>query len=111
MKKVSKRILDKINLINEMLPSVNGCSNYAYTYNGGTYPHQISIKPITVKNQFVTITNNGGTFIDNKERFNVNKTDSLDEFGSVYLNVTLKAILKAFVQLLKEEQKTILNEN
>jgi hypothetical protein len=102
-KKVSKSILDRINLINSLIPKIEESENFAYTYAGGTYPYQVRIKPITVKNQFVTIENNGGTFIRTKERFNINNKEHFEECGLYELKNSLSIILKAFKAVIKNK--------
>jgi len=107
MKKFPKAILDKIELINSLIDRVNDADSIPYTYAGGTWAHEVLIKPIQVNNQFVTIINagsktlNGSTFIDGKERFNVNKvTPWNDDNCRGHLSYTLSIILKSFKQVL-----------
>lgn len=95
--------LKKINEINDLINVINELGEIPVTYAGGTFPYYVSIKPITVKNQFVTIESNVNeySFIDNKERYNVNKTSICgDEFCEKHLNYTLNTILKSFKKLL-----------
>jgi hypothetical protein len=94
-----KTILNKIDLINSMIKQVNDLENIPFTYAGGTFPHYVVIKPIKVKNQFVTIESdiNNYSFIDKKERYNLNKVSLLgDEYCKKHLNYTLNIILKSF---------------
>ncbi len=94
-----KAILNKIDLINSMIEQVNDLENIPVTYAGGTFPHYVVIKPIKVKNQFVTIESdiNNYSFIDKKERYNLNKVSLLgDEYCKKHLNYTLNIILKSF---------------
>jgi len=101
MKKFPKAILDRINLINSIIDKVNDADNIPLTYNGGTYPHYVIIKPITINNQFVTIEGDKGTFIDGKDRYNVNKVSVCgDEQCRGHLSYTLSIILKAFKQVI-----------
>ena len=101
MKKFPKAILDKINLINSMIDAVNEAEDLPYTYDGGTWPYYVCIKPIKVSNQFVTIEGDKGTFIDGKERYNVNKLSSFgDEQCRGHLSYTLSIILKAFKKVI-----------
>lgn len=92
----------KIQSINAMIEEINQSEFIPYTYNGGTYPMIVYIKPIEVKNQFVTIQSNSyGTYIDGKERYNVNKTSTFgDEFCKKHLEYTLNVILKTFKKTL-----------
>lgn len=99
-----RAILNKIEQINALINEVNECNEYPTTYNGGTFPHYVVIKPIKVKNQFVTIKSDieNYSFIDNKERYNLNKVSVFgDEFCKSHLNHTLNIILKSFKQTLK----------
>ena len=94
-----KTILNKIELINSMIEQVNQSENIPLTYAGGTFPHYVVIKPIKVKNQFVTIESdiNNYSFIDKKERYNLNKVSVFgDEYCKKHLNYTLNIILKSF---------------
>lgn len=94
-----KAILNKIELINSMIEEVNQSENIPFTYAGGTFPHYVLIKPIKVKNQFVTIESdiNNYSFIDKKERYNLNKVSVFgDEYCKKHLNYTLNIILKSF---------------
>jgi len=101
MKKFPKAILDKINLINSMIDRVNEADDIPLTYNGGTWPYYVIIKPISINNQFVTIEGDKGTFIDGKDRYNVNKISLCgDEQCREQLRYTLNVILKAFNKVL-----------
>jgi predicted RNA-binding protein len=94
-----KTLLKKIDLINSMIEQVNDLENIPVTYAGGTFPHYVVIKPIKVKNQFVTIESdiNNYSFIDKKERYNLNKVSLMgDEYCKKHLNYTLNIILKSF---------------
>jgi hypothetical protein len=111
MKKFPKSISDRIALINSMIDAVNDADAIPYTYCGGTYPHEVLIKPITIHNQFVTITNAGSkiicgaTFIDGKERYNVNKVTTWNDANCRgHLKYTLSIILKSFKQALNHKQ-------
>jgi hypothetical protein len=95
--------LKKINEINDLINVINELGDVPTTYAGGTFPHYVSIKPITIKNQFVTIESNIEvySYIDNKERYNTNKSSIFgDEFCEKHLNYTLNIILKAFKKTL-----------
>jgi hypothetical protein len=102
MTKKQSNTLDKIVLINSMIEAVERSESLPFTYNGGTYPYLVLIKKIKVKNQFVTIENNNGTYIDKKERYNLNKvTDFNDCYCLGHLNYTLNVILRTFKTTLK----------
>jgi archaellum component FlaG (FlaF/FlaG flagellin family) len=101
MKKFPKAILERINLINSMIDAVNDADDIPYTYGGGTYPYYVIIKPITIHNQFVTIVGDKNSFVDGKERYNVNKVTTFgDDNCRGHLNYTLSIILKAFKKVL-----------
>jgi len=97
-----KALLKKIELINSMLEAVNDSADIPVTYAGGTWPHYVQIKPIEVKNQFVTIRPSDDAFLrhnyfETKERYNMNKKSLCgDEYCAKHLNYTLNIILKAF---------------
>lgn len=94
-----KTLLKKIDLINSMIEQISEAENIPVTYAGGTFPHYVVIKPIKVKNQFVTIESdiNNYSFIDKKERYNLNKVSLMgDEYCKKHLNYTLNIILKSF---------------
>jgi hypothetical protein len=105
-----KALLKKIEEINSMLPAVNDAGDIPLTYAGGTWPYYVQIKPIEVKNQFVTIRPSDDasssycsryTYFKTKERYNMNKKDVCDDYGSKHLNYTLNIILKAFKKVTK----------
>jgi hypothetical protein len=101
-----KALLKKIEEINSMLEAVNNADEIPLTYAGGTWPHYVQIKPIEVKNQFVTIrpsddASKYSTYFETKERYNMNKKDVCDDYGSKHLNYTLNIILKAFKKAVK----------
>jgi hypothetical protein len=103
MKKFPIVITRKIALINELLPKVIECENIPITYNGGTFPHYVTVEKITVNNQFVTIYGDGSQYdyIGKKQRFNVNNLNEFDSEGRSDLNHTLNIIIKAFKSTLK----------
>lgn len=95
--------LKKIQEINSLIVTISELGEIPVTYAGGTFPHYVSIKPITIKNQFVTIESdiNEYSFIDKKERYNINKTSICgDEFCEKHLDYTLNTILKSFKKIL-----------
>ena len=99
-----KAILNKINEINTLIDRVNELESYPTTYAGGTFAFYVMIKPIKVKNQFVTIESaiDSYSFIDKKERYNINKTSVFgDDFDGKHLVYTLNIILKSFKQSIK----------
>lgn len=96
-----KKLIEKINLINSMIEQVDNAERIPTTYAGGTYPYYVSIEPIVIKNQFVTIISRmkDNSFIDGKERFNMNKKSIFgDQHCQKHLNYTLNIIIKAFKQ-------------
>jgi len=102
-----KALLKKIDLINSMIDSVNNADEIPLTYAGGTWPYYVQIKPIEVKNQFVTIRPLedallGYNYFETKERYNMNKKSICgDEYCAKHLNYTLNIILKSFKKVIK----------
>ena len=99
-----KKLLKKIDLINELVPQINNLGQMPVTYDGGTWPYLVSIQFIEVKNQFVYIKSNTNrnSFIDGIERYNMNKKSNWgDEFCADHLDRTLNVILKTFKKALK----------
>lgn len=102
-KKFPIAVQRKVDAINSMISEINQADAVPYTYAGGTYPYAVYIKPIIIKNQFVTIeTDVLGTYIDGKERYNVNKVSTFgDEYCKKHLDYTLNVILRTFKKTLK----------
>lgn len=102
-----KALLKKIDLINSMIDQVNNADEIPLTYAGGTWPYYVQIKPIEVKNQFVTIRPLedallGYNYFETKERYNMNKKSICgDEYCAKHLNYTLNIILKSFKKVIK----------
>jgi hypothetical protein len=102
-----KALLKKIEEINSMLEAVNNADQIPLTYAGGTWPYYVQIKPIEVKNQFVTIRPSDDAslrhnYFETKERYNMNKKSVCgDEYCAKHLNYTLNIILKAFKKAVK----------
>lgn len=105
MKKVSTSLVKRIDEINELIRQANELELTAYTYGGGTFPHIVNIKPIRVKNQFVTIETASPSRYDfiTKERFNVNKLAIWDTNGMNDLKYNLTHIKRAFINALKNQ--------
>ena len=98
MKKVSTSLAKRIEEINELVQQANELELTAYTYGGGTFPYIVNIKPIVVKNQFVTIetaSKSQYNFLV-KERYNVNK-DAYSFNGLSHLKSDLTYIKRALV--------------
>lgn len=97
-KKFPVGIQRKVDTINSMVEAIKGSESIPYTYAGGTWPYAVCIKPIVINNQFVTIEGDDhGTFIEGKERYNVNKSSTFgDEYCRKHLEYTLGVILKTF---------------
>jgi hypothetical protein len=105
MKKFPVRILRKIEQINSMLEEVKNADETPITYAGGTWPYYVDILPIEINNQFVTIRSaiKNHSFIDGKERYNVNKTSMFgDENCAKHLEYTLGIILKSFKKVISK---------
>lgn len=101
-----KKLIQKIEQINALIDAVNESENIPVTYAGGTWPYYVQIKPIEVKNQFVTIRPSDDastyTYFETKERYNMNKKSICgDEFCAKHLNYTLNIILKSFKKVTK----------
>lgn len=103
MKKVSAQMVKRIEEINALIQQANELELTAYTYGGGTFPYIVNIKPIVVKNQFVTIETASKSQYDfiSKERFNVNNDDFWDYNGIESLKYCLKHIKKALTDAIK----------
>ena len=97
-KKFPIAVQRKVDAINSMIDEINQADAVPYTYAGGTYPYAVYIKPIVIKNQFVTIeTEKLGTYIDGKERYNVNKVSVYgDEYCKKHLMYSVNIIHKTF---------------
>lgn len=101
-----KAVLNKINEINALISKVNELNEYPTTYDGGTFPYYVVIKPIKVSNQFVTIESDTDSYsyIDKKERYNMNKTSVCgDEYCRKHLMYTLNVILRAFKKAINNQ--------
>jgi mannosyltransferase OCH1-like enzyme len=103
MKKVSTSLTKRIEEINELIRQCNELELTAYTYGGGTHEHYVNLKPIVVKNQFVTIETSSPSMYDfiSKERFNVTKDEFWDDNGIEALKWNLHHIKKALVNAIK----------
>lgn len=100
-KKIPKNVIDRINLINSLIPQIDQLDELVYTYAGGTWPYIIDLKEIRVKNQFVKFfTKNedrAGYLLDKNKRYNTNGTkwgEDLDQLKND-LSIILKAYKKA----------------
>ena len=93
------RLIDEIN---NLLPLVNNCNNYASTYDGGTFPYYIMLDDfITVKNQFVYIKqSNFSNIYPFEKRYNLNNKDQFSVNGVKALLYDLRLIKKSFKNLL-----------
>lgn len=105
MKKVSTSLVKRITEINELIQIANELELTAYTYGGGTFPHIVNIKPIVIKNQFVTIETASMSQYDfiGKSRFNVTKEEFWDDNGIEALKYCLKHIKKALTNALNNQ--------
>lgn len=105
MKKVSTSLTKRIEEINELVRRANELELSAYTYGGGTFPYIVNIKPIVIKNQFVTIETASKSQYDflSKERFNVTKDDVWDNNGLADLKYNLTHIKRALTNALNNQ--------
>ena len=103
MKKVSTQLAKRIDEINALIQQASESESIPSTYAGGTHEYYVNIKPIVVKNQFVTIETASATMYDfiGKSRFNVTKNDSWDDNGIVALKESLTYIKRALVNAIK----------
>jgi hypothetical protein len=103
MKKVSTSLVKRIEEINELMQQANELDCMVYTYGGGTFPYYVNIKPIVIKNQFVTIESASQSHHDyiRKERYNVNNLESWDANGLAHLKSDLTYIKRALVNAIK----------
>lgn len=94
--------MDRINLINSLIPQIDQLDELVHTYAGGTWPYIIDLKEIRVKNQFVKIfTKNedrAGYLLGKNQRYNINS----EEWGKdlAQLKNDLSIILKAYKKAL-----------
>ena len=96
---MKKAILNKVNAINELIKTAKGLDiETPVTYDGGTWPYEIDINWISVKNQFVYIDENKSRYSYNFEkRYNTNTEYG---FGSLedlthHLNLIKRTLAKA----------------
>ena len=103
MKKVSTQLAKRIDEINALIQQANELDCMVYTYGGGTHPYIINLKPIAIKNQFVTIESASQSHYDyiRKERYNVNNLESWDANGLSHLKSDLTYIKRALVNAIK----------
>ena len=104
MKKVSAQMVKRIDEINALIQQASELELTAYTYGGGTHPYIVNIKPIVVKNQFVTIETASKSQYDfiRKERYNVNK-DAYSFNGLSHLKSDLTYIKRALVNAINNQ--------
>jgi hypothetical protein len=104
MNKLPKSIGNRITEINSLLDQVALLDEYAYTYNGGTWPYYVDIEPIQVDGLKVTIKANdlrgSHNYIDVQE-YDVTNDDYFNDYGLRGLKYDLSVILKALKKALK----------
>jgi hypothetical protein len=100
---ISKKLDALITEVNELLPQVNNCNSYAYTYAGSTMCYYIILdEPIIVKGKYVYIkTSKFSNNYNFENRYNANNKDIFSDNGEKALLYDLRIIKKAFIQLLK----------
>lgn len=96
---MKKSIINRINTINEMIPMLDRLEDYVYTYDKGTYPYLLDIKPIVYNNRFVWIEsekgwNNTRNYFDSKLRLNINNEMDLEDL-KYYLSLITREFKKA----------------
>ncbi len=98
MKKVSKQVIKRIDLINTLLKEVEKAQEIPYTYGGSTWPYLVQLeKPIKYNERFVWIyeTESSNKYGFNK-RYNANNPEQLQE-----LKYHLTLIRRALKQVIK----------
>jgi len=102
---ISKQLDTLITEINELLPKVNDCNSYAFTYAGSTMCYYIILdEPIIVKGKYVYIkTSNFSNNYNFEKRYNANNKEEFADNGKKALLYDLRIIKKAFIQLLKNQ--------
>lgn len=100
---ISKQLDTLITEVNQLLPQVNNCNSYAYTYAGSTMCYYIILdEPIIVKGKYVYIkTSKFSNSYNFENRYNANNKDEFSTNGEKALIYDLRIIKKAFKQLLK----------
>jgi len=104
--KFSKSLTNLIDDVNWLMEVANNDGLLVVTYDGGTYPYIIDIKPVQINGKFVTIEAvkpNRHDYIS-KERFCVTKTNLFDDGGLVALEYSLKVIKRALKSTIKQNQ-------
>lgn len=103
MKKVSTQLAKRIDEINALIQQASESESIPSTYAGGTHEYYVNIKPIVIKNQFVTIETASANMYDfiGKSRFNVTKDEFWDDNGIEALKYCLKHIKKALTDAIK----------
>jgi hypothetical protein len=103
MKKVSTQLAKRIEEINALIQQASESESIPSTYGGGTHEYYVNIKPIVIKNQFVTIETASPSMYDfiGKARFNVTKDEFWDDNGIEALKWNLHHIKKALVNAIK----------
>ena len=96
---MKKSILNKVNAINELVKTAKSLDiETPVTYDGGTWPYEIDINGVSVKNQFVYIDENKSTYgYGFEKRYNTNHEygiGSLEELNH-HLNLIKRTLTKA----------------
>lgn len=100
---MKKAILNRINEINSLIEEVKSLDSTPTTYDGGTFPYEIDIEGIEIKNQFVYINENKSRYSYGFEkRYNTNLQDN-DLYGLPALKHHLSVILKTFKKEIKNQ--------
>lgn len=102
-KKISKAITNRINKLNKYIERANKADIYAVEPDS-TWEEAYKFKPITIKGNFLYIEYDApysSTSKKNKERFNLNSEDALED-AKWQLNWVLRALKKGY----KEEGAT-----
>lgn len=96
---MKKSIVNKVNLINEMLLDFKALDlETPVTYDGGTFPYYVDLNSVSIKNQFVYIDENKSQYgYGFEKRYNTNREfgiGSLEELNH-HLNLIKRTLAKA----------------
>ena len=106
--KVKKAILNKVELVNGMLPHVKELDTIPSSYGGTTHAFYVELdKPIEIKNQFIYLnaSNCFGYGIGWYTRYNL-KHDT--EGINYYLGIIIKAFRKSLKECLNESELSLI---
>jgi hypothetical protein len=106
--KVKKAVLNKVELVNGMLPHIKELDTIPSSYGGTTHAFYVELdKPIEIKNQFIYLnaSNCFGHGIGCDTRYNL-KHDT--EEINYYLGIIIKAFRKSLKECLNESELSLI---